>query len=428
MAEYGPRVVDAEIRELLRGTRALSIEGARGVGKTTTVSQHARTVFRLDDEHSLALLRADPQRVLRAEPPVAIDEWQLFPEVWGIVRREVDANPQPGRFILSGSATPPTQPTHTGAGRMITVQMRPLALAERWDTPQFAAPAVSLAALLGGGRPSIEGTTEVGLDDYVREIVSGGLPGLRAEPPRVLRASLRSYLQRALDVDFAEAGGTTRNPVLLRRWLDSYAAATGTTASIEAIRKASTAQSSHVPSRPVSAKYQDALARIGLLDPFGAWTPTHNRLARLARRPKHSLADPALSASLLNLSTDALLRSEGPASEIRRPGPFVGALFESLVGQSLRIYAQASEASVMHLRDSDGRHEIDFIVEGHDGSVVAVEVKLSAHVRDRHAAGLRWLAERIGDRLTDALIVTTGPVAYRRADGIAVVPAALLGP
>ena len=240
MAEYGPRIVDSEIRELLQGTRALSIEGARGVGKTTTVTQHARTVFRLDDEHSLALLRADPGRVLAAEAPVAIDEWQLFPDIWGLVRREVDQNPLPGRFILCGSATPPNQPTHTGAGRMVTVHMKPLALAERWNSPEFASPSVSLAELLTGSRPAVEGTTEAGLDDYAREICNGGLPGLRDEPPRVLRASVRSYIERALDVDFAEAGGTTRNPVLLRRWLHSYAAATGTIASIEAIRSAAT--------------------------------------------------------------------------------------------------------------------------------------------------------------------------------------------
>ena len=129
-----------------------------------------------------------------------------------------------------------------------------------------------------------------------------------------------------------------------------------------------------------------------------------------------------------NLSADALLRGEGPESAIQRADVFVGVLFESLVGQSLRVYAQAAEASVMHLRDSDGRHEVDFIVEGPDGRVVAVEVKLAAHVRDRHAAGLRWLGERIGDRLADAVIVSTGPQAYRRQDGIAVVPAAILGP
>ena len=428
MTRYGPRIVDAEIRELLEGTRALSIEGARGVGKTTTVSQHARTVFRLDDEHSLALLRADPRRVLAAEPPVAIDEWQLFPDIWDLVRREVDQNPLPGRFILCGSATPPQRPTHSGAGRMVTVHMKPLALAERWNSPNFASPTVSLAELLAGSRPNVEGTTETGLDEYTREICSGGLPGVRDEPPRVLRASLRSYIERALDVDFAEAGGTTRNPVLLRRWLHSYAAATGTIASIEAIRSAATSQSDQVPSRPVSAKYHDALTRIGLLDPFPPWAPTLNRLSRLTRRPKHSLVDPALAASMLNLSTDALLRGAGPGSAVQRADVFVGGLFESLVGQSLRVYAQAAEASVMHLRDSDGRHEVDFIVEGPDGRVVAVEVKFAAHVRDRHTVGLRWLAERIGDRLADAVIVNTGPQSYRHQDGIAVVPAALLGP
>ena len=156
--------------------------------------------------------------------------------------------------------------------------------------------------------------------------------------------------------------------------------------------------------------------------------PARNHLTRLTAAPKHHLADPALAARLLGVSIDALLdgRSAGPA--ILRDGTLLGGLFESLVAQSLRVSAQAAEARVHHLRTKGGEREIDFIVERPDGRVVAVEVKLSQTVADGDVRHLRWLGDQMGDDLIDSVVITTGPEAYRRRDGVAVVPAALLAP
>lgn len=170
------------------------------------------------------------------------------------------------------------------------------------------------------------------------------------------------------------------------------------------------------------------LEALYVLDPVAAWLPTNNHINELARAPKHHLADPALAASLLGLGVGALLQGDPGSVSVPRDGTFLGALFESLVTLSVRVFAQAAEATVGHLRTHRGDHEIDLIVERDDRKIVAVETKLSATVDDDDVIHLLWLREQLRDDLLDAVVVTTGPHAYRRPDGIAVVPAALLGP
>jgi uncharacterized protein len=174
--------------------------------------------------------------------------------------------------------------------------------------------------------------------------------------------------------------------------------------------------------------YREVLQRLWLLDPVPAWVPTRNYFSRLARPEKHQLADPALAARLLGVGVDTLLEGGEGAASIPRDGTLLGHLFESLVTLSVRVYAQAAEAAVRHLRTKGGRNEVDLIVERADGRVVAIEVKLGATVSDDDVKHLLWLRDRMGRDLLGSLVVTTGPVAYRRADGIGVVPAALLGP
>ena len=302
--------------------------------------------------------------------------------------------------------------------------MRPLALSERGLEP----PTVSLAELLGGQRANITGTSSLVLTDYVQEILASGFPGLRRLTGRALRLQLDGYLHRIVDRDFQELGHNVRNPTALRRWMTAYAAASSTTASFDTIRDAATAGDNDKPARTTIAPYRDVLERLWSLDPVEAWLPTRNRISRLSSPPKHQLADPALAARLLGVDADALLEGRPPASPLPRDGTLLGALFESLVTLSVRTYAQASEATVKHLRTIGGKHEVDLIVERADGRVVAIEIKLTRNVRDRDTSQLHWLADRIGDDLLDAVLVTTGPEAYRREDGIAVVPAALLGP
>ena len=400
MQSYRPRIVDAELNELFAALPAVSIEGPKGVGKTETARQRAAARHELDRPGAHDLIQADPDRLVRGAEPILIDEWQRYPPSWDLVRRAVDAQRRPGRFILTGSASDDFPGTHSGAGRIVTVRMRPLSLAERGvDTPS-----VSLADLLAGTRPPIEGHTDVTLDRYVEEIVAGGFPGMHGGSGRARRAELDGYVARIVDRELPEQGIRTRNPAMLRRWLRASAAATATTASYDRIRDASTAGEDDKPARSTTRPYRDTLERLGILDPVFAWLPGGGHLSRLNVAPKHHLADPALAARLLGLDAGALLEPRPAVPAIPRDGTLLGALFESLVTQSVRVYAQAAEADVNHLRTWGGGLEVDLVVVRGDQRVVAVEVKLTAVVADRDVRHLHRLGDRIGPQLLDAAI------------------------
>lgn len=420
---YRPRILDNELGELLAFLPAIAIEGAKGVGKTETASRRAATVHMLDDPDRLALAAADPRRLLRSDPPILIDEWQRLPETWDLVRRAVDAGAEPGQFLLTGSASPDGAGRHSGAGRIPTIRMRPLSLVERVG----GSGSVSLSELLEGGRPTLSGETDMALEDYTEEIVASGFPGLRDLTGRALRAQLDGYLTRIVDRDFAELGHELRNPAGLKRWMTAYAAASSTTTSFEKIRDAATGGEGEKPSKRGAAPYRNVLERLWILDPVPAWQPTRRHLSRLSASPKHHLADPALAARLLGASASRLLENRELGPSIPRDGTLLGALFESLVTLCVRVYAQAAEAEVGHLRTFSGDREVDLMVQRQDGGVVAIEVKLKRTIQDKDCEHLEWLQDKIGDELLDALIVTTGDAAYRRPDGIAVAPAALLG-
>jgi len=416
--------VDDELDELIDGLAAIAIEGPKGVGKTRTALERAMTVHRLDDPAELAVARADPARLLDGESPVLIDEWQRLPQVWDLVRRAVDDGAPAGRFLLAGSAVPGPPPTHSGAGRIVTVRMRPLAIAER-----FGPASVSLGELLGGEQAAVRGETTLGLAEYTEEILASGLPGRRSLSGRARRRQVEGYVDRIVDRDIPDdAGVAIRNPAALRRWMTAYAAASSTTASLETIRDAASAGQDHKPSKNATHAYRDALTRVWALDDVPAWIPSNNRLRELGQAPKHQLADPALAAQLLGVDGSTLIagRSSGPT--VTRDGTLLGVLFESLTTLSIHVYAAHNEAKVRHLRTARGRQEVDLIVERADGNVVAIEVKLARDINAADLKHLTWLKEKLGDRVLDQVVITTGPKAYRRQDGIAVIPLALLGP
>ena len=422
-SDYRRRVIDTELDEVLTGLSAICLEGPKGVGKTATALQRARTIYNLDEPAVREVIEADPGRITQGEEPILIDEWQRLVPTWDVVRRAVDDNRRPGRFLLTGSATPAQRPTHSGAGRIMSLRMWPLTLCERG----VGAPSVSLLRLLSGSKEPLTGTTSIRLEDYVSEIVMGGFPGMRSLPDRLQRRMLTAYIDRIVDTDLPEIGLNIRHPGTLRRWLTAYAAATSTTASYERIRDAATAGIGDKPAKSTTIPYREALERLWILEPLEAWAPSHNRLSRLAQSPKHHLADPALAARLVGADADSLLAGSGP-SAIVRDGTFLGALFESLATLSVRVFAQAALTRVAHFRSSGGEREIDLIVNDDAGRIIAIEVKLSETVTDHDVRHLRWLSERLGEDLIDAIVLTTGTHAYRRADGIGVVPLALLGP
>lgn len=226
---------------------------------------------------------------------------------------------------------------------------------------------------------------------------------------------LDAYLQRIIDRDLGDHGVSVRRPETLRRWL----AASSTTTSYSRLLDASTPGEGAQPAKTTAISYRDHLSQLWLLDPVPGWSPSRNRLTRLQQAPKHQLADPALAARLVNLSAQTL----NPASGAAMAEP----LFESLATLTVRVAAQAAESRVGHLRTRNGDHEIDLIVEGPDGQVVGIEVKLAASISDADVRHLHWLRSKLPDDVVDLVVITTGAHAYRRRDGIAVVPLALLG-
>lgn len=417
---YRRRIVDDELDELMPHLPAILLDGPKGVGKTSTAEQRCAEVRRCDQETTRAVLAADPSLIVNDQRPLLLDEWHLVRPLWDVVRRLVDADPHGGQFLLTGSL--PDRQTHSGAGRITSIRMRPLTLPERG----VAEPCVSLGALLAGER-AVAGRSELDLTAYTAEMLAGGFPGMRHLPPRARAASLDSYIGRIADHDLPEAGLAVRHPATVLAWLRAYAAAVGTAASWEKIRNAAVTATDARPAKTTTLPYIELLTMLRILDPLAAWTPSSNHLRDLTESPKHYLADPALAARLVKRNATQLLAGDMPAGVVARDGGFLGGLFESLVALSVRVFAQSCESEVYHLRTEGGRHEVDFIVEGELG-VVAIEAKLSSVVRDDDVKHLLWLRDKIGSRCVDTLVVHSGPEAYRRPDGVAVVPLALLGP
>jgi len=375
----------------------------------------------LDRAGEQQIAEADPDGLLIGDRPVLIDEWQRTPAVWDAVKRAVDADPSGGSFLLTGSAPFGDAPTHSGAGRILALRMRPLTLPERG----ICIPTVSLAALLAGNEAPVSGTCDLDLRRYTDAILASGFPGMQGLSGRALRAQLAGYVTRIVDREMPDAGRQIRRPASVRGWLRAYAVATATTASWEKIRDAATPGSDQKPAKTTTLPYIETLTGLRILDELDAWVPGHNHLKRLTNGPKHHLADPALAAALIGIEKEGLLRGDSPA--MPRDGALLGALFESLATLTVRVFAQAAEATVAHLRTWEQR-EIDLIVERRDGRVLAIEVKLSTSVGDRDVRHLAWLRDRIGDQLIGSVVLTTGPQAYTRKDGVTVVPLGLLGP
>ncbi|WP_233195516.1 ATP-binding protein [Corynebacterium sp. 13CS0277] len=402
----------------MTGAAAVALDGVKGVGKTETALRRATHTWFLDDPQDRSLAKADQDFALVPDGTLLIDEWQNMPVVWDQVRRAVDRGATPGRFLLTGSATPPRDAdAHSGAGRILSLRMRPMALFERGHVE----PTVSLEALCdGGGAAEISGRTTWTVADYVTAICESGFPGILRVPDEEIREEfLRSYIYRVIDRDLPHNGYRARHPEVLRRWLAAYAAASSLTTSYSRILDATTGGDGEQPSKQTTQVYREHLTALWLLDPVPGFVARSHEFGRLTVAPKHQLADPALAAILLDKNAATLAQAKNAG--------LLGQLFESLTTLSVRVAADAIRARTSHLRESKGAHEIDLIVEDRRGRVVAIEVKLASYVEDKDVRHLLWLKSIMGEELADMVVVTTGQVAYRRPDGVAVVPLALLG-
>ncbi|MCL1923717.1 MAG: ATP-binding protein [Propionibacteriaceae bacterium] len=421
--DYKRRLIDDILDETIPGLAAIAIEGAKAVGKTATASRRAATVLSLNDPRQRASVAGNYDLVTELDIPVFIDEWQLEPQVWERVRQAVDEDPTGGRFLLAGSAGLASGVRiHSGAGRIVNLTLRPMALAERG----VEHPSVSLRSLMHGGA-TISGSTVLATRDYVDEILRSGFPGIRDLKPEDRDRQLDGYLAHIVDRDMPDNGMMVRHPGIVRAWLRAYAAATASTANYTKILNAATPGQPEKPAQNTVNTYREHLRRLFVLDPVEAWAPSFSKLNSLTYTPKHHLVDPALAARLAGVGAEGLLVGGGDTIT-PDVGTWLGALFESLAVLSVRVYAEAMNARIGHLRTKNGDHEVDIIVEGADSRCIAIEVKLSDTIDDHDVKHLNWLGGKLGPRLVDRLVLHTGPRAYRRADGVAVVPLALMGP
>ncbi|MEJ5928439.1 DUF4143 domain-containing protein [Corynebacterium sp. H128] len=414
-SRYLSRYIDIELDELT-GAPAIAVDGAKGVGKSETTKRRATKVYQLDRVNERELLQARLDDLLSVAEVLCLDEWQHLPEVWDVVRRKVDDRTVT-KFLLTGSATPRSDAdTHSGAGRILSLRMRPLTVSERDETE----PSVLISEMFEG-RMNVSGTTSWGLVDYAEAICSTGLPGIYKLSGRGRRQAIASYIQRVIDRDIPDQGLMVRKPESMRAWWAAYAAASSTTTAYNKILDAATPADTGKISKDAALGYRDALTSLWLLDPVPAWFPNRSPFKKLTTGPKHQIFDPGVAAALLGVTPQMLVSQDPGTWEL------FGQLFESLVTLTVRAAGQAAEAHTAHLRTQGGTHEVDLILERYDGKVIAFEVKLKPTPTDSDVRHLHWLGEQLGDRLVEKVVVTTGTDAYRRTDGVTVVPLALLG-
>lgn len=415
-SDYLRRYVDIDIDNLLPGLRALSIDGPKGVGKTETARRRVERVFRCDIEEERQYFEAAAASILKQKSAILIDEWQRYLPSWDLVRRAVDDRRE-GLVILTGSATPQVGgDTHSGAARITSMQMRPLALSERRaTTPQI------LIKNLWQSDDIESAETDYGLDFYAEQICASGFPAVNELPMRNQRRELTSYIERIIDRELPELGKNVRKPQTLKAWLSSYASVTATTATYSAILDGATAGVDEKPSKSATQIYRDLLSKIWILDELPAWTPTFSPRKRLTASPKHFLADPALSAVLMGLTPQTLLDEKSGKMAA------FGQLFEALAVLTIRSAGEACEANAYHFRTQTGNQEVDVLLEDYSGNLIAFEVKLKPNVSDEDVRHLHTFENLVKSKLKAKVVVTSGSRAYKRRDGVLVVPLALLG-
>lgn len=431
--DYLPRIADTQLRWLLAEFGGVLINGARGVGKSTTAGRVASTVYDLDDPEVLAEVTADPHLLVRGEPPILIDEWQRYPESMNLVKLAIDKSASPGQFILTGTPSHNLGTSiHSGAGRLPILQMLPMSLAER----ALEQPTVSLAELLSGEARDVQGDTTVTRGDYAEQILRSGFPGTRDMSTPSRTRYLDGYIQLLLRRDVPQHLQLRRqrlSAAVLRQWLVAYSESIATDAYFTHIAKVMERREGGTPDAKSIRTYVEGLQDLGVLDPLPYWPKTSHHIGGIKKRDKHHLVDPGLATLLLDIRQPHVLEENWDVTHMDQTGQHrFGKLFESLVTQSVRAYADACDANTYWLGTTKegkrAQREVDLIIQDSHQRIVAIEVKLGDTVSASDVRHLRWLRGEMGARWADGLVVNTGSHAYRRDDGIAVVPASLLGP
>ena len=406
-SNYRCRLVDGLLSECLAELPAVMLVGPRACGKTTTAARHAATVLRLDTEQGSAALRADPDIALRNRAePVLIDEWQEFPAVMGAVKRAVDAERRPGRFLITGSARSNTdERLWPATGRVVMVPMHPLTVAEQLNRPTRPfIDRIAAGEALQGDDPPLD------LADYLRAALRGGYP----EPALELGETaaqrwLASYADQVALRD-ARSHGHAPDSTRLRRYLEALAINSARTPQEKTLCDAAGID------RRTAQSYEQLLSDLVVTGHLSAWST--NRLKRLSRTPKRHLIDSGLLAAILEVDYDDALSD----------GKLLGALIETFVVAQLRAQAPAAAARyrLSHLRDQNGRREVDVIAELSRGRLIGIEIKASAGVRHSDARHLIWLRDSTKEAFVAGAVLHTGPDTFELDDRIVAAPISTL--
>ena len=418
MKKYRKRIYDTLLDYRLEETGAVVIEGPKWCGKTTTAEQKAKSILYMNDpdsiQQNLELAKIQSKLLLQGENPRLIDEWQLAPNLWDSIRFEVDHRKKEGQFILTGSAIPndSDKKRHTGTGRFSWIMMRPMSLWESEDSNGQ----VSLTELFEG-KTDISGINNKKLEDIAFFVCRGGWP---ASIDKKERASLHlafDYYDAVVKEDISRVDNVERDSERAKLLMRSYARNQGTQASIASITQDISANDYSNLSENTTLSYIKALKKIFVIEDMSAWNPNLRSKSAIRTSDTRYFVDPSIAVASLGL---------GPKDLIQDLNTF-GLLFETMCIRDLRVYADSLEGTVYHFRDKTGL-ECDAVIHLRNGSYGLIEIKLGGeHLISEGIKTLKSLSQKIDTtkmKEPSFLMVLTavGDYAYKREDGILVVP------
>ena len=418
MKVYRKRVADDILKRKLEGKGAVLIEGPKWCGKTTTAEQIAASILYMDDpekkEQTLTMSELNPKRLLKGAVPRLIDEWQLAPKLWDTVRFEVDHRGELGQFILTGSAVPADtkEITHSGTGRFTWLTMRPMSLYESGDSTGD----ISLKVLFENTE-EVDGTANLSLDRLAFLICRGGWPQAIDMRDEIALDQARDYYDAVVHSDINRADHVQKNPERVKRLMRSYARNQGGQVPNTVIAQDIAANDESPISEETVASYLDALRKIFVVEDMPAWNPNLRSKTAIRSSDTRYYIDPSIAAAALGV---------GPTDLLNDLKTF-GFLFETLCVRDLRVFADALNGEVYHYRDKDGQ-ECDAVIHLRNGKYGLIEMKLGGDkLIEEGAKSLKAMQKKIDTEKMKSpsfLMVLTGigDYAYRRHDGVCVVP------